>query len=137
VCSMRSPHCFPYLIERRQRELGSRSQTRMRWESIPIDLFFANTPFHDAMAARFRAVDYLGTSIDVLSPEDLIICKALYDRPKDWLDIESIIEVQSHLDGPYLRRWLLEFIDEGGSRLSRIAALLRARHSDTRSEDNE
>jgi hypothetical protein len=34
------------------------------------------------MATRARTVDFVGVPIPILSAEDLIICKAIYDRPK-------------------------------------------------------
>ncbi len=45
--------------------------------------------------------------------EDLIIHKAIADRPKDWMDIEGVIWRQrGKLDVPYLRRWLREWGQE-------------------------
>jgi hypothetical protein len=29
--------------------------------------------------------------IPILSPEHLIVCKVVFDRPKDWLDVEEMI----------------------------------------------
>ncbi len=111
--------------ERAERELRTISQTRLRWETLPVDLFFANTPFHAAMAPRTREVDYIGTTIPVISAEDLILCKALFNRPKDWFDIENIVKVQEHLDETYLHHWLQEFAEPEGERHSRIDRLLR------------
>jgi hypothetical protein len=93
-----------------ERQIEHTAQVRLGWDRIPVDLFFSNSEFHDAMAERARIVDYVGTKIPVLSAEDLIICKAAFNRPKDWLDIEREFQIQrSALDAAYLRRWLREF----------------------------
>lgn len=92
------------------RHVEHTAQVRLRWGRIPVDLFFSNSDFHDAMAERARVVDYVGTLIPVLSAEDLIICKAAFNRPQDWIDIEHMFQIQrSALDSTYLRRWLSEF----------------------------
>src|SRR5881275_2709406 len=33
--------------QKAERELRAIAQTRLRWETLPVDLFFANTPFHE------------------------------------------------------------------------------------------
>jgi hypothetical protein len=112
---------FPILDrEKAERELRAIAQTRLRWGDIPVDLFFANTPFHEAMAGRTRQVDFIGVAIPVISPEDIIICKALFNRPKDWLDIENVFRVREHLDSGYIRRWLEEFREPDDERIRRI-----------------
>ncbi len=42
---------------------------------------------------RFGPVD-----IPILAPEDLIVCKAIFDRPKDWLDIEEMLRWGTEVD---------------------------------------
>ena len=111
-----------------ERDIMRIAQTRLRWGDVPVDLFFANTPFHDAIAARTREMAYTGdTTIPVISAEDLILCKAFFNRPKDWFDIETIITVQANLDVAYLHHWLAEFSDADGERQRRIDHLLAER----------
>lgn len=118
---------FP-LIDRAkaERDLRTIAQTRLRWGDLPVDLFFANTPFHEAMATRTREVDYMGSIIPVISAEDLIVCKALFNRPKDWLDIENVFKVRQPLDADYIRRWLAEFREPDDERLRRIEGFIRS-----------
>ncbi len=111
--------------EKAEREVRTTAQTRLRWGTLPVDLFFANTPFHEAMATRIREVDYTGTTIPVLSAEDLIICKALFNRPKDWFDIENIVKVQAYLDVGHLHYWLQDFAEPEEERLLRLDRLLQ------------
>lgn len=118
-----------------ERDITRIAQTRLRWGDVPVDVFFANTPFHDAIATRTREMPYMaGVTIPVISAEDLILCKAFFNRPKDWFDIETIINVQEHLDDGYLHHWLAEFPDADGERRSRIDRLLAARQRSNEAE---
>jgi len=65
-------------------------QVRLWWDDTPIDLFFAADPFHAEVARRCRAVPFAGRTIRVLGPDDLAVFKALFDRPKDWVDIATM-----------------------------------------------
>ncbi|MBI3979296.1 MAG: nucleotidyltransferase [Chloroflexi bacterium] len=104
-----------------EKEILQTAQTRLRWGAIPVDLFFADLPFHASIASRTKEVEFAGTKIHVISAEDLIICKSAYDRRKDWLDIESIFQIQrQHLDQAYVRRWLDEFFPPEDERIRKI-----------------
>ena len=73
-------------------EAGTRDQVRLWWHTTPIDIFFAADQFHFDVAARCRAVQFEGRRIWVLGAEDLAVFKALFDRTKDWADIEAMVE---------------------------------------------
>ena len=73
-------------------EAGERDQVRLWWDTTPIDVFFAAGQFHLDVASRCRAVPFEGHRINVLSAEDLAVFKALFDRTKDWADIEAMVE---------------------------------------------
>ena len=73
-------------------EAAHRDQVRLWWDATPIDIFFAADPFHVDVGARCRVVPFEGRRIRVLSSEDLAVFKALFDRTKDWADIEAMIE---------------------------------------------
>src|SRR5262249_6982840 len=57
-------------------------QTRVMWDETPIDLFFAYDAFHDAAAAGSRAVPFADTTISILGPEYLVVCKVVFNRPR-------------------------------------------------------
>ena len=97
-------------------------QSRWRWDSNPIDLFFANHPIHAAMKRDARKVPFGDVRIPILSPEHLIVCKVLFNRPKDWLDIEQILVTELDLDTGEIRSWLEE---AAGSTLARLEELLQ------------
>ena len=66
-------------------------QVRLWWDDTPVDVFFAAHEFHLAAGARARTVDFVGHPIRVLAAEDLATFKVLFDRAKDWVDIENMI----------------------------------------------
>lgn len=78
-------------IETAKRE----GQVRLWWDDTPIDLFFSVSTFHDGVGRRCRIVPFAGVSLRILSAEDLAVFKAMFDRPKDWVDIASMFEVGS------------------------------------------
>ena len=67
-------------------------QVRLDWAGTPVDVFFAVAPFHSEVDQRCRTVPFAGRDIRVLCAEDLTVFKALFDRPKDWVDIATMVE---------------------------------------------
>lgn len=67
-------------------------QVRLWWNDTPVDIFLNNHPFHDVVAARVIWVPLSGGEIPVLDCASLVVFKALYNRTKDWADIEAIAE---------------------------------------------
>jgi len=66
-------------------------QVRLWWDDTPVDLFFDYTQVH-ADAFRHRAfVPFAGSQIPILGPTELAVFKAMFDRTKDWADIEEMI----------------------------------------------
>ncbi|MGI9051747.1 MAG: hypothetical protein ACR2HQ_03710 [Ilumatobacteraceae bacterium] len=66
-------------------------QVRLWWDDTPVDVFFAAHAFHLAAGRRARRVDFVGIPIPVLAPCDLTVFKVLFDRSKDWVDIEAMV----------------------------------------------
>jgi len=67
-------------------------QVRLWWDDTPVDVFFAADPYHFDAGERARRVDFIGRSIRVLAAEDLAVFKLLFDRPRDWVDVETMLE---------------------------------------------
>lgn len=67
-------------------------QVRLWWDDTPIDLFFAVDSFHLAVNTRCRSVPFAGRQVRVLAPDDLAVFKAMFDRPRDWVDIDAMAE---------------------------------------------
>lgn len=102
-------------------EISSQDQGKIYWGETRIDLFFADTDFHKSMAERAYKVNYGGDEITITSAEDLIVCKALLNRPKDWLDIDGVVSAQGpNLDVAYVIHWLEYFLGDNDPTFSRL-----------------
>lgn len=99
--------------DRHLKTIASQDQTRLLWGPTYVDLFFMDTAFHESLAARVGPVDFGGTAISIISAEDLVVCKSIFNRPKDWVDIQSISAVQGDaLDDDYVLRWQRYFVGD-------------------------
>jgi hypothetical protein len=65
-------------------------QTRLWWDGTPIDVFLDKLPLHEAVAAGIVWVPLAGREVPVLDCASLTVFKALFDRTKDWADLEAI-----------------------------------------------
>jgi hypothetical protein len=81
-------------------------QARLDWEGSYLDVFFATLDFHYEMMRRARQVAFGPVTFSILAPEHLIVCKAVFDRPKDWLDIEEMLRWGTVVDGAEVLRWI-------------------------------
>ncbi len=106
--------------------LARDGQCRWWWGRTPLDLFFAYDELHDAMRREARTVPFGDETIVVLSPEHLTVCKALFARPKDWLDIEQILVCEADLDAGEVGRWLDRIVGPDDRCTQRFAALAEA-----------
>jgi hypothetical protein len=68
------------------------AQTRLWWDDTPIDAFFNNHPFHDVVAGGVTWVPLEHREIPVLDCASLVVFKALFNRTRDWADIEAVSE---------------------------------------------
>lgn len=98
-------------------------QCRLWWGDNPVDLFFAYDPIHDEMRKHARRVPFADTTIPILSPEHLTVCKAMFDRPKDWLDIEQILVATDELDVAEIEGWLERMVGKENPRMQRFGEL--------------
>ena len=60
---------------------------------------------------RSQSLSLGGVQLRLPTPEDLIILKAVAHRPKDLLDIESVLATQPTLDKEYIRTWVQQFAE--------------------------
>ena len=99
-------------------------QVRLWWDRNPVDLFFSYDPFHEEMKRGVRQVPFAETTIPILSPEHLTVCKAMFDRPKDWLDIEQILVATDPLDLAEIETWLERMVGKGAKRIVELHKIL-------------
>ena len=79
------------------------------------------------MAERARLVRFGPMEIPILAPEHLIVCKAIFDRPKDWLDVEEILRWGTEIDVDRTLRWVGEILGPAAAQYARLAGLLGAK----------
>lgn len=99
-------------------------QARIRWGRTPLDLFFSYLPFHDAMREKLKVVPFGNATIPILAAEHLVVCKALFDRPKDWLDIEQVAAAGAGLDADEVVKWMREILSESDPRTAHVRGML-------------
>lgn len=99
-------------------------QCRLWWGRTPIDLFFAYDALHEAMRGAIRTEPFANAAIPILGPEHLVVCKAIFNRPKDWLDIEQVAVTVEDLDTAEILSWLGRILGADDPRNQRVAALL-------------
>ena len=79
----------------------SDGQARVLWDQTPIDMFFAYDPSHDE--------------------------KAVFNRPKDWVDIDAILALGPDLDVDEILRWVGRIAGDDDPRYNRVGAVLTRR----------
>jgi hypothetical protein len=68
-------------------------------------------PFEEEVVARSKVHDVGMLSVRLPTPEDFIIMKAIAHRPKDLIDIQSIVDAHPILEGDRIRHWVKSFAD--------------------------
>lgn len=100
-------------------------QARWWWGRTPIDLFFAYAAIHEDMRRGTRKAPFGDTTIPILAPEHLAVCKAVFDRPKDWIDLEQMLVGTPDLDTELIQQSLAGMLGAADDRVTRFAALAR------------
>lgn len=94
-------------------------QIRLWWDDTPVDLFFDYVPVHEEAARNRRTVPFEGTQIPVLGPTELAVFKAMFDRTRDWADVEAMAAAGT-LDVAAVRKTLTTLVDANDPRLARL-----------------
>ena len=100
------------------RALERDGQCRLWWGRTPIDLFFSNVPIHEEMPKRARRLPFGGRALPFVAPEHLAVFKAMFDRPKDWVDIEQMVIAGDELNAGEMEQWLERMVGDGDPRLT-------------------
>jgi hypothetical protein len=100
-------------------------QVRLWWEDTPIDLFFSVLPFHEEVQRDVRQVPFEGRTIPVVGCTALAVFKAIFDRSRDWADIEAMVEARTiDLDGAI--SWVADMTGPAGAGPAEKLAALRS-----------
>ena len=94
------------------------------WDDTPIDLFFSYDAFHEAAGAARHSVPFGDRTIPILSVDHLIVCKAVFNRPKDWVDIDAMVVANADINAAEVLRWVARIVGDEDPRYNRVAALL-------------
>lgn len=79
-----------------RRLLERDGQARVWWDATPVDVFLSNHPFHDHAEADRRHVAFAGIErLPVLACQDLAVFKAFFARPKDVVDVATMVALGS------------------------------------------
>jgi hypothetical protein len=111
-----------------ERSVRRDGQVRVMWGETPIDLFFSYHPLHDQAARRARHVAFGDVQIAVLSCTDLAFFKVLFNRTRDWADLEAMTEAGSY-DRSEVLRWLDATLGADADPVARLRALRDLRPS--------
>ncbi len=106
-------------------QLQRDGQRRVFWDDTPVDLFLDYHAFHREAAAHVVRVELEGVTIDVLGATELLVFKALFDRTKDWADIEEIVATGA-ADVHRAIGWLVDLLGPDDPRIERLQLLARA-----------
>jgi hypothetical protein len=97
--------------------------------SIEVDIICAGLPYEHEIIAQAAPRDVAGHLVPVSRAEDLIIMKAVAQRPRDLGDIEGITDTQASIDWEYVIHMAREFAEAlDASAILRTVELLRTRH---------
>ena len=99
-------------------------QIRLWWDDTPVDLFFDYVPVHDDAKRHRQRVPFEGTHIPVLGPTELAAFKAMFDRTRDWADVEAMLAAGT-LDVEALRAVLRTLVDKDDKRFARLDEAVR------------
>jgi hypothetical protein len=106
-----------------RRRIERDGQVRLWWDDTPVDLFFDVHEFHHQVRAGIRFVSFLDRRVPVLACTDLLVFKAMFNRTKDWADIEEMIEART-VDPDQALLWLTRLLGRADEVTLRLAALL-------------
>ena len=97
-------------------------QVRLWWDEHPVDLFLSYHALHDRARARVRIVPFGADEIPVLSCTDLAVFKVVFNRSRDWADLEAMVEANA-VDRDDALGWLRETLGADASPVQRFAEL--------------
>jgi hypothetical protein len=104
--------------------IAADGQIRLWWDETPVDLFFDYEPVHADAARHARKVPFAGADIPVLGPVELTVFKVMFDRTRDWADVEAMVAAKT-VDLDAVRATLGALIEPHDERFERLAEAVR------------
>jgi hypothetical protein len=84
---------------------------RHEGSSVDLDVALGGLPFEQEAIDQAIERTVAGVSIPLPRPEDLVIMKAIAQRPRDFADIEGLVAATPTLDNAYILRWVRDFAE--------------------------
>ena len=103
--------------------LEAEGQTRVFWGETPVDLFFNVSDLHQHMSLKTSQGILNGVEIPVLSAEFLAIFKAMFNRTKDWADLEAMVE-EGSFNNDFVVSQLVDLLGAQDARIERLSRLV-------------
>ena len=88
-----------------------------------MDLFFNTTEFHNSVATRVVTHRFLDRDMPFLCAADLVVFKALFNQPKDWVDIMEVVAWEG-FDGDAVLGILVRYLGLHGERVAAMRKVL-------------
>jgi hypothetical protein len=107
------------------KKLAQDGQIRVWWEDTPIDLFLDVLRFHREVANSVRDVPFMDRTIPVLGCTSLAVFKVMFDRTRDWADVEAMVEAAA-IDLGEAVRWIREMDGPDSARAQRLISVSEA-----------
>lgn len=105
-------------------------QARTYWDTFAMNIFFSIHYFHDEVMDKVQWVPFAGRIIPIIDSNHLAVLKALFNRPKDWVDIQEMAYANKIQRAPVMV-WLRDILeDPNDDRPQRIADLKYVRDSE-------
>ncbi len=105
------------------RYLKAEGQTRVFWDETPVDLFFNVSDLHQHMSLKTSQGTLNGVEIPILSAEFLAIFKAMFNRTKDWADLEAMVE-EGSFNSDFVVSQLVDLLGAQDARIERLSRLV-------------
>ena len=86
-----------------------------------LDIFLSVSDFHLEIQQMVEMHHFGKTQLPYISATHLTVLKALFDRPKDWVDILEICRFGS-LDSERALGWLVKFLKSNDERIAKLRA---------------
>lgn len=115
------------------RELVENGFVRVMAGIFPVDVFLSVHDFHFDMRTSVEMRFVGPNQFPFISATHLAVLKALFDRPKDWVDILEMMKFKS-VDVHKAIGWLSTFTSERDERTARMRSFALARPADSNRE---
>jgi len=104
------------------RQLKRDGQSRLYWDTTPVDVFLNTTEFHESVMSRVAFEPFAGEMLPFLSCFDLAVFKAFFDRRRDWADLDDMLSAGT-LDVDGVVATLTQHIGEDDERITKLRDL--------------